>query len=447
MDQTFSIKNLRILLKEDRKKGGDLEEKYIPAAFAIRIKIHKARKLISLCHHRHKSGAMKETRYKKILDLMEKYVEKEKLKYNEILDGELEKKCGLITKKDFRIGIKLLPATVGGKNVYGVGNSLEQILAGRFIQWALKDIYEIKMPSRDILVSQIKTLALDGVPKYIIKADVEQFYESVSHKELLENIHQSPQLSIVVKRILTRLIKDFSIVSTSNKGLPRGIGISAYLSEIYMQDIDSEIKMQEDIFYFSRYVDDMVLMFSPKITDNAKNYLSNLRRVLNKKGLSLNSKTKEMDLLLEQKGKFEYLGYEFDLSGKKSVLLSIKKLTKYRERIKKSFADYVKKSKFIPEKSANELIVRILFLTGNIRLFNRKSNAFIGVYFSNKYITTTDQLGGLDLLLQAKIATLTDIKLKRKLSKFSFERGFSEKVFRNFSSQQLSEISKGWKHG
>ena len=35
IDQAFSIKNLNKLLNEDREKGGDLEERYIPDAYAL----------------------------------------------------------------------------------------------------------------------------------------------------------------------------------------------------------------------------------------------------------------------------------------------------------------------------------------------------------------------------------------------------------------------------
>jgi hypothetical protein len=81
-----------------------------------------------------------------------------------------------------------------------------------------------------------------------------------------------------------------------------------------------------------------------------------------------------------------------------------------------------------------------------MRLFNRKSNAFIGVYFSNKYITETSQLSGLDLFFQNKIKSISSPSLARKLTKLSFVKGFKEKLFRNFDSKQLSELSRGWKH-
>ncbi|VVN37401.1 antiviral reverse transcriptase Drt3a [Pseudomonas fluorescens] len=447
MDQAFSIKNLNDLLKDDREKGGDLEERYIPAAFNIRVKLYKLNKLRSFSRYRLRTGKMTPDFYDKRTSRLTIVIDKRKVQHARLIDSELERISKIISSKEFRINVAPLPAAVGGKIVYGVGKSLDQILAVKFVQRALKALYEVRMPSRDILVSQIKSLALDGVPKYIIRSDVESFYESVRHKELLDGIHQSPELSVLIKRILTRLMKDYVAVSGHNNGLPRGIGVSAYLSEIYLSSIDAEIRRQDDLFYYARYVDDMVLMYAPQRKELAAKYLTTLGEILHDKGLRFNDKTKVIDLLDEQKGKFDYLGYTFDVSSSTpGVRLSQRKFDKYKTRIDKAFSDYSSKCSFIPKKAAEELMLRSLFLTGNMRLFNRKSNAFIGVYFSNKYITDTGQLSGLDRFYHNKVAGIASPSLKRKLSKLSFVKGFKEKLFRSFDPEQLSELSRGWKH-
>ncbi|AIB37899.1 antiviral reverse transcriptase Drt3a [Pseudomonas simiae] len=447
MDQSFSIKNLNDLLKGDREKGGDLEERYIPAAFDIRVKLYELNKLKSFSRYRFRTGKITPAFYEKRMSRLTMVIDKRKIQHGRLVDFELERVSKIVSGKEFRINVALLPALVGGKKVYGVGNSLEQVLAIRFVQRALKVLYELRMPPRDILVSQIKSLALDGVPKYIIRSDVESFYESVRHKELLDGIHQAPELSVLIKRILTRLMKDYVVVSGDENGLPRGIGISAYLSEIYLSSIDAEIRRQDNLFYYARYVDDMVLMYAPQRKELAAKYLETLSEILDGKGLKFNDKTKPIDLLEGFKGKFDYLGYTFDLSSSSSgVQLSQRKINKYRSRIDKAFSDYNSKFTFIPKKSEEELVLRCLFLTGNMRLFNRKSNAFIGIYFSNKYITDTSQLSGLDHYFRNKIKGVASPSLTRKLSKLSFEKGFKEKLFRNFDSKQLSELSRGWKH-
>ncbi len=355
-----------------------------------------------------------------------------------------------IGRTAFRVTLAKLPTLVAGKTVYGISDKLEEILAVRHVQRILKETYQVKMPSRDILIGQIKALVFDGVPKFILKSDVESFYESVRHEQLLESIHRSSQLSIDVKRMITRLLKDYARVSGSDKGLPRGIGISAYLAEIYLLDVDKKIRENTDIFHYARYVDDIVLMYAPSRPDKIPTYRQELELIMKEKGLTLNTlphKTKELDVTTEQKGKFEYLGYEFDLaSGGSGITLSSKKITKYKDRIKKAFSDYHKKKSFIPQKAAGELIERSLFLTGNMRLFSRKSNAFIGIYFSNKFLTNDKDLKGLDYYYQHHVNSITNLRLKKKLAKNSFQDGFHKKAFRTFDPKRLAEISNGWHH-
>lgn len=447
MDQAFSIKNLKALLKEDRDKGGSLEEEFIPDAYVVRKKIYDLKALRSFSRYRFRVGKITEDFYVRRVARISVVLEKRKIQRDEYINEELSLVSSELSKKEFRVNVVPLPSLVAGKRVYGIGSALSQILAVRFTQRILKNIYDVKMPSRDILVSQVRTLVLDQMPKYIIRADVESFYESVRHKDLLDSIHQSSELSVVVKRILTRLIKDYAMVSGEPNGLPRGIGLSAYLSEIYLSSIDQKIKGHEDLFFYSRYVDDMVLMYAPQRKDAAASYLMMLKETLECKGLRLNAKTKTLDLLEEQKDKFDYLGYEFDLNPSSlGVRLSSRKVEKYRTRINKSFDDFSKKKVFISRKASEELYVRMLFLTGNMRLFNRKSNAFIGVYFSNKFITDTAQLRALDYYYQSKVKRLVEPALKRKLGKLSFVDGFDKKIFRAFDARKLSEIARGWTH-
>lgn len=447
IDQAFSIKNLNKLLDEDREKGGDLEERYIPDAYALRTRIYELKKAKSLVRYKYRTGLVTTEFYELRSGRLNKVIKGRKEAHSTLVDNALQKVSRQILSKNFRVELNVSPTLIRNKKVYGVGRDLAKILAIRFVQKILKEVYHIEMPPRDILVAQVKALAMDGAPKFILRTDVESFYESVRHKDLLESIHQSPQLSVLVKRIITRLLGDYLKLSGADRGLPRGVGISAYLSEIYLAYIDAEIRRNNEIFYYARYVDDMIIMFAPEKKEATNEYLASFGVLLAKKGLSLNDKTQELNLMDEQRGKFTYLGYEFDVSpSRRGVRMSIAKVKRYQERIEKSFKDYHAKVAFIPRKAARELIARSLFLTGNMRLFNRKSNAFVGIYYSNKHITELSQLRGLDKFFQTKTNSLTDMMLKRKLSRLSFENGFVKKEFRSFSTKKLSEISRGWKH-
>ena len=45
-------------------------------------------------------------------------------------------------------------------------------------------------------------------------------------------------------------------------GVPRGIGISSLLSEIYMRDLDDCIKKRPEVIFYARYVDDIFILLS-----------------------------------------------------------------------------------------------------------------------------------------------------------------------------------------
>lgn len=447
IDQAFSVKNLNKLLQEDREKGGQLEQSYIPRAYALRMQIYDLKKSRSLIRHRRRKGLVTTHFYELRSDRLDRVIKGRKEQLALCVDAELRAVACRIRSRGFRVQLSVLPSLIRGKAVYSVGDDLAQILAIRFVQQVLKAVYDISMPPRDVLVSQVKSLAMDLSPKFILRADVDSFYESVRHDDLLEIIHQSPELTFVVKRIITRLLSDYLRVSGAEKGLPRGVGVSAYLSEIYLGNIDSQVRRSGEVFYYARYVDDMLVMFAPEAGSSTDSYLPSFSELLAKKGLSLNNKTHTLDLLNQQQGRFTYLGYEFNvLLGGGNVRMSDNKEKKYRDRINKAFDDYDRKVLFIPEKASKELFARCLFLTGNMRLFNRKSNAFIGIYYSNKHITDIGQLKGLDRYLAHKIDSISDARLKRRLSRLSFEKGFVEKQFRSFTAKQLSEISRGWRN-
>ncbi len=84
-----------------------------------------------------------------------------------------------------------------------------------------------------------------------------------------------------------------------------------------------------------------------------------------------------------------------------------------------------------------------MFLTGNTRLVNNKKNVVVGIYFSNSQLTETRQLVTLDNYLSSKLKS-EHILIRTK--KLSFESGFLEKKYHQFSSEELTQIVKAWKY-
>ena len=102
-----------------------------------------------------------------------------------------------------------------------------------------------------------------------------------------------------------------------NCGIPRGIGISSLLSEIYMRDIDNHIKKRSEVIFYVRYVDDIFMLIAelPKGQDIIT-YYNNLINEFKNKGLDLQPEDSEKCSLFsctefkEPSFDITYLGYK-----------------------------------------------------------------------------------------------------------------------------------------
>ena len=429
----------------DRKKKGSIEKDYFPIAFEHRLKIRFLKKLAKRLNIRFKQKLITKEHFDSRKARVNKLIELRK----SLLSADVNEKLAAIVKtvsaKGYSLPLIKSKNLIRGKSVYSIGTDIETIFVSQHIQMILKSLYRVKANNRDLIVSRLSTIVKDSSPKYIVRADVESFYESIDHKNLLDILHSSPKLSVTPRRIITHLVRSYAGISKDSKGLPRGVGISAYLSEIYMGNVDKEINSLPDVTYYERYVDDLVVIFSPTKSEHLPSYLPSINEIIKKRNLSLNNKTKELDLFNDKYKNFEYLGYFFKVeNGVCTIQLSQNKKEKIKGRIEQSFNHYKKEYKKTPRVAYSNLLLRIRFLTGNTRLLNSKSNAFVGVFFSNKFITDTSDLIALDKFLNHQLHILPDPGLKRRLQKMSFERGFEEQIFRKFDMKDLSLISKGW---
>jgi hypothetical protein len=242
-----------------------------------------------------------------------------------------------------------------------------------------------------------------------------------------------------------------------------------------MKDIDNNIKSLPNVTYYARYVDDIIVIFTPNKQNEKNNYLQQIQKIVQQEFLELNSeKTQEFDLTLPSKNHnvpikkytLEFLGYKYFFNNIKKenqnrliIGLSDKKKKKYIKKIRLAFKDYAKNSKYNEKKARKLLVWRIRFLTENTRLLNAKKDILIGINFSNPLLNRDGDLKLLDKMLSYHIDMLNcyprlnknygghiDInKLRRRLRKFSFEKGFKEKRFCKFSRKQLEETIKIWK--
>ena len=345
------------------------------------------------------------------------------------------------------------------------------------LQHNLKMVFNVNMPSRHQIMCQLKILLNTITNGYIIRADVEDFFESIPQAQLIQKLENNSLLSYksfaFIKSIL-KMYEDCKTKDDSNegKGVPRGVGISSMLSEIYMQDIDRIIRSRDEVVYYVRYVDDIFMILTSLGSEKSiEDYYKSLCGLFNTYGLSLHDTTHEKTKLIrvsnESDGKiggFDYLGYGLSLNVNKGnplkteFGLSLKRKDKYRKKIKKAFLHFENLCRVNIRQARRDLLDSLDFITGNCRLANTKGGVKVGVYYSNDLLTKygIKNLESFTKMLQNYPFTVyenafvssheKDVfvkKLKERISKFSFEKSWENKRVCSLSIDRIAEIT-GW---
>lgn len=341
----------------------------------------------------------------------------------------------------------------------------------------IKRAYKVKQSDRQNTIKQIISLLSEECPKYIYKLDIKEFYESIDVDSCINKIENDQLLaadSEIVLKDLKRQLNENNIA-----GLPRGLSISSTLSELTMRPFDKKIMSNTKVYYYARFVDDMIIFSLEKLDIKKEIYKhlpttlffnwkkTKILRVINcncDTGCSCAPKKckcweKCTCKLKESRDlSFNYLGYSFkfkELAKPKSskdleIDISKQKYDKIRKRISKSFYNYHKKGNF------KLLESRIKFLTGNYFLPSQQHHTRrikSGVFYNYQHINKTKKYHELDKELIKQINTKRSRKIKlsrdhiKKLAKYSFRSGFKNKVTHNFDGHQINKIKGCWING
>lgn len=326
------------------------------------------------------------------------------------------------------------------------------LLVLRKLNSNIKNVYNVKQSDRNSIIHQVSTLLTENSrDMYITRLDIKDFYQSIDINTILTKLLKNDILLSYHSKYLLRQLFQNHNQFIGKKGLYYGLNLSATLSELYMRDFDKKIKSLSGVYYYARYVDDIII-FSFKELDIKR--LINDEKLL-PKGLSLNSKKYEyLKIIGSSNFKLDFLGYEFKCTKieKKinfSISISKNKIDKIKKRIILSFLDFYKNSDF------DLLHNRIKFITGNYNIY-KNDNRFLngGLSYNYKLVNNEDVFKELDTFLLKTIFSkkgslgkknhLT-ISQKKILKKYSFLFSFNNSVFHKFSRSKHSMIKRCWK--
>jgi hypothetical protein len=454
LDQSFSAENFRKILDIENRKGFYLEGEFYSDIDEINKKIKDLNSYIRTL----RTKELSKEDYIEEREAIEGKKEELKAKKEEKLIEKLEVVSSTVTSKNFKIQI-VVDTTITTKPVYKTTHSLENILTLKQLQYNFRKLYKVKQSNRYAIISQLKNLLDDGFPKIVVKTDIKDFYESIPHDKLLKKLYDENLLTHLSRGFIQQILSEYKTLAATTKGVPRGIGISPYLTELYMRDVDVKIKSIPNVMYYARYVDDIIVIFMPDIDNTVHDYKREIKDIFIDEGLTMNediNKTRIIDLTDKHRDQnyfIEYLGYKF-ISGYNTnkhiplkLTISKKKKKRYGERLSKAFTLYKKQAKGNEKQARKLLVKRIKFLTSNTRLVNNKRNVITGIYYTNCLVNTDEDFIVLDRYftkLISEFALPAAIANRISPPKYSFVKGFDPTCISKFNVIELNTMMKNW---
>ena len=164
-------------------------------------------------------------------------------------------------------------------------------------------------------IEEISNKAKENVYSSFLKLDISKYFDRIDW-----NILQTALRKVLQEEDVIDLIKENACAASldtqtgelteKTTGIYQGSGIAPVLSNIYLMDFDLWLSSQEDIF-FIRYSDDMLILTGSN--DRSVNLLQEISTRLSLKGLKLNDSKSNIGSINDG---FDFLGYNFDTSGK-----------------------------------------------------------------------------------------------------------------------------------
>jgi hypothetical protein len=362
--------------------------------------------------------------------------------------------------------LNVTTSTLRGKNIYQLAD-LPALLVTRHLTSNIRRITGVKQDDRKFIVECVRTLLETGTSFRVYKFDIKAYYESVLVEDILDRLKLDIAFSGQSSQALESLFQ--RLQNAGIYGLPRGMALSATLSEYLLRGFDHAVSNMPGVWYYSRFVDDMIVIGSSDLhpiifTQSVANILPN--------GLSFNEKSQGLNFVGLQKaiplateGTFPFLGYQFDVSrafrrpsGRTifrtvTVDMAPSKVRRLKTRIVRAALQYKKDGIFF------DLRDRIRLLTSNFTFVDRKTGErrISGIYFNYPLIdiSSANCFDALDRFLRNLITSphpknsarpaLTPQR-RRELVRLTFRSGFEQKRFFHFNTDRLVHLRSCWHH-
>ena len=256
----------------------------------------------------------------------------------------------------------------------------------------------------------------------------------------------------------------------ADRGVPRGIGISSPLSEIFMECLDKQIRERQEVIFYARYVDDIFIVLSSLGgASDLQSYYSKLEADFAYYGLTLQAvgsdKCKLVDKFYKKNGNtltddLTYLGYHLRMEQNKNMVTTVFGLSDHRkdtikQRIDHIFNHFANMVKVNPTQARRDLVDGLNLVTGNIRLGKAKSGVKVGFYYNNDLLDREDDftelqhhLDGKNLAIPANLfgnpvdRTKYENRLKHYLQTIQLRDRWNQRKMFDIGLERIKSIEK-----
>lgn len=198
--------------------------------------------------------------------------------------------------------------------------------------------FRVVPANRDRVVAGAIESMMDATPFSVVRRDVASFYESIDADTLRHRLIYDTSLPRSVRHYLSLFFD--AHCPKGQRGLPRGIGLTAVLAELAMEKFDQQVRALPGVYRYFRYSDDIVLFAYDHVSSIESALLTMLPE-----GMEFNQKKCALvDFTKKDPGTekaFEYLGYRLSTTagtGGKigrpvEVTISLAKIKRLKSRV------------------------------------------------------------------------------------------------------------------
>ncbi len=354
--------------------------------------------------------------------------------------------------------------SVSGKLVYRLTHLPSELVLRKAAE-NLRTIANTKQSNRVEIVRRLRLLLEEGLPYCVAKIDIQSFYETIDQDNLKELLRCRLLTAPGTRLVLGRFIDQCAVNCVS--GMPRGLSISAALSEFYMQDFDGQVRTKSLIRLYCRYVDDIIVVAQPD--GDFKSFRKEIANLL-PMGLRLNARKTRLIEFRNKRSpnptiehRFEYLGFSFEVHEignsipyDRTVRIDIarSKINKRKTRVIRSLLQFIRDQDF------KDLHDRLKLLTCNYSFHDSKNDRvrFAGVYHTYGLISwPSSALTELDQFLRkvllsntgkicGPLAQVLSKSQRKELLRLTFTGGFVNRIHFHFPPDRLNQLIKCWKY-